>query len=207
VTRSSKPFIEQSDSLDDSSVELKNKLTQPNSTGDDSSSDGFLYADLVPAESVELVPVELNGSESLDSQNKIPTRILHLSDNGVLVTVTPQPQTAPNSDEGIVYLPDPSPSAMPIGVPITKPGWPLKFATFTAGAFLLMTLFPVAFVISWFTWQYTKKLRSNQDNLGDSIDRESAGRYQWVSIGINVLSIIGIFVWVIWQLIISRIIF
>ena len=153
------------------------------------------------------MPVELNGSESLDDQDEIPTRILHLSDNGVLSAITPQTQTATTSDDGIVYLPDPSPSAMAIGLPITKPGWPLKIATFAAGAFLLMTLFPIAFVISWFTWRYAKKLRSNQDKLDVSIDRESAGRYQWVSIGINILSTIGLIAWAIWQLITSKIIF
>ena len=197
--------IEQSDSLDDFSVDFKNKLTQADSSSDASDSDGYLYADLVPAESIELVPVELTGSESLDSQDEIPTRILHLSDNGVLSKVTPQTQTAPDSDEGIVYLPDPS--AMPVGLPITKPGWPLKTATFAAGAFLLTTLFSVAFLISWFTWRYTKQLRSNQDKHDVSIDRESAGRYQWVSIGINFLSIIGLIAWVIWQLIKNEIIF
>ena len=204
--------VEQSDSLDDSSVEFKNKLTPADSGSDysgsdDSASDGYLYADLVPEESIKLVPVELNGSESLEDQDEIPTRILHLSDNGLLSTVTPQTQTTTTTDDGIVYLPDPSPSTMTIGLPITRPGWPLKITTFAAGAFLLMTLFPVAFVISWFTWGYTKKLRSNQDELDVSIDRESAGRYQWVSIGINFLSIIGLIAWVIWKLIKSRILF
>ena len=194
--------VEQSDSLNTQTDSGSNY-----SGSDDSSSDGYLYADLVPEESIELVPVELNGSESLDDQDEIPTRILHLSDNGVLSAITPQTQTATTSDDGIVYLPDPSPSAMAIGLPITKPGWPLKIATFAAGAFLLMTLFPIAFVISWFTWRYAKKLRSNQDKLDVSIDRESAGRYQWVSIGINILSTIGIFAWAIWQLITSKIIF
>ena len=204
--------IEQNDSLDDSSVEFIKQLPQADSGSDGSDSNdsglgSYLESDFVPAASVELVPLELDGSESLNDQNKIPTRILHLNDNGVLSTATPHTQQAPDGDEGIVYLPDPSPSNMTIGLPITKPGWPLKATTFAAGFFLMATLFSVAFVMSWFTWRYTKQLRSNQNKLRVSIDRESAGRYQWASIGINVLSTIGLVVWAIWQLTKIEIIF
>ena len=62
--------VEQSDSLEDFTSEFENELTPQTSTSaddsapDSSGSDGYLEADLVPADSVELVPCLLYTSPS-----------------------------------------------------------------------------------------------------------------------------------------------
>ena len=176
----------------------------------DSQSDTQSCSDsnLVPAESVQIVsPQSTEPESSIAFKNPTPTRPLYsISDNA-------HPSVAPaNENDGIVYLPNPSPSAAngtaqardsvrpsaDTSPMAPEPRMSLKITTIAAGLFLFTTLFSVAFVLSWFTWRQTNKLLiSSKMQTSFYIDRRSAKRYRWASIATNVLAFLCFTIWVI----------
>ena len=163
--------------------------------------------DLVPSESVQIVSPESLDSDADQSQTGIS--MIRSSVNEPLAGVSLQRQAEAARDDGIVYLPDPSPaaaainrsastrhSANPTSPMSPEPRWSLKIATVAAGLFLLTTFFSIAFVISWFTWRHTKKLlKVSKRQRGFYVDRKSALRFYWASAAINVVALICFIVW------------
>jgi len=173
--------------------------------------------DLVPPESVQIVSPKAFDTEALLDQGRALISVIR-SNVAEPLGVLLQNKTEPANEEGIVYLPDPSPSAAPTDIvpsardssdpdsgtsPMSpEPNWLLKIGTIVAGLFLLTTLFSIAFVISWFTWRHTTKiLRASKQQQDFYVDRRSARRFYLASSAINVLSFAGFFVWLIAMLV------
>ena len=169
---------------------------------------------LVPPESVQIVSIETSDLRAPIARSRVPVSADLPDDDDPSASIIWQRKSEPARDEGIVYLPDPSPSSASTGnaTPIRQsadqdavakpmspePRWSLKVATVVAGLFLLTTLFSIAFVVSWFTWRHTRKLLKASEKQQDFfVDRKSVKRYQRASIAINIVAIVGFCVWLI----------